>query len=277
MVLVLALATVPIRAKEAGSSGLLVRRTSSGSWADRQQAADLLNGRQVVLRLYLDWKTDPKAYVTLRVPLEGLDVTFDAVRLAYAQRKSAGRDPNSLELSDEAKSALDQELKNAVVVVMPAEQQDPAITAVLNDCIFGKPYRSRLRLTPPPVIPRLNCIHAGSWMLYNPSRTRRWRSSSQRIRQQSPYTSMRFGSATEKLDHGPDAITEVLLHLPPCSLLSSVIHRIGPVRPNGTASGPTPTAMFLSASVPCPRTNGASSWMPWAIRYPVRWSRYSTG
>jgi len=72
----------------------------------KELARGALNGRAVTVRLYLDWKIDPKAYTTLSVPLEGLDVTFDGIRLAYAQGKTAdaGGPPD---LSDETKAALD--------------------------------------------------------------------------------------------------------------------------------------------------------------------------
>jgi hypothetical protein len=107
----------------------------------KELARGALNGRAVTVRLYLDWKIDPKAYTTLSVPLEGLDVTFDAIRLAYAQGKAADAGGPS-ELSDETEAALDQELKDGIVLVVAADQEDAEITAVLVDFVYAEPYRA---------------------------------------------------------------------------------------------------------------------------------------
>ena len=50
--------------------------------------------RRSVVRVYPDWRTDPKAYVAVTVPLEGLDVKPDAVRREYA-RSEAGAEAES--------------------------------------------------------------------------------------------------------------------------------------------------------------------------------------
>lgn len=91
----------------------------------RELARQVLDGRQAVVRLYVDWKANPKAYTTLNVPLDGLDVTFDAVAQA------AGR------------SVPD----DAVVVVAPDDQQDTLIADVMGGCLFGEPCRTDGRIT----------------------------------------------------------------------------------------------------------------------------------
>jgi hypothetical protein len=42
-----------------------------------------LNGRNVLVRIYNNWQTDPRAYKLINVSLSGLSVSFDAVRKAF--------------------------------------------------------------------------------------------------------------------------------------------------------------------------------------------------
>ncbi len=97
----------------------------------RELAREVLNGRTAVVRLYIDWKTDPKAYKTMTVPLDGLDVVFDTIR-----QGAGGSVP-----------------MDATVVVVPDDQQDEAIATVMDGCLFGEPYRAdgRITLWPGPV------------------------------------------------------------------------------------------------------------------------------
>jgi hypothetical protein len=89
--------------------------------ADGEDPPDLV----AVVRLYTDWRNDPKAYATVSVPLEGLDVTFDAV--AAGSGRSLRED--------------------AVVVVVPGDQRDAAVARAMEGCIFGEPCRSGGRFT----------------------------------------------------------------------------------------------------------------------------------
>ena len=91
----------------------------------RELARQTLDGRQAIVRLYIDWRTNPKAYTTLSVPLAGLDVTFDAVA------RAAGRSVP----------------EDAVVVVVPGDQQDTLIADVMGGCLFGEPCRADGRIT----------------------------------------------------------------------------------------------------------------------------------
>jgi hypothetical protein len=99
-----------------------------------EAARQRLAGRIAIVRLYTDWKTNAKAYTTLSVPLEGLDVTFEAVRQAASGNVPA----------------------DAVVVVVPTDQQDTPVADMMDGCLFGEPYLpgGRLSLKPgtiPPV------------------------------------------------------------------------------------------------------------------------------
>lgn len=155
---VLVLASIPgARASDPLGPATRVRQQSEPD--PTPSPAELLDGRNAVVRLYRGWRDDPKAYMTLQVPLQGSDVTFDAVRLAYARTGSDGAaapvSEPSAELSDQAKSMLDQELKDAVVAVVPGDQEDAVIAGAMEGCIFGEPYRSggRLGLLPGPIPP----------------------------------------------------------------------------------------------------------------------------
>jgi len=74
-----------------------------------------------VVRLYRDWQADRRAYTTVTVPLEGFDVVFDAV----ATQADAGAG-----------------IENAVVAVVPEDQQDPVVETMMNGHIFADPYRA---------------------------------------------------------------------------------------------------------------------------------------
>ncbi|UCG56798.1 MAG: Ig-like domain-containing protein [Phycisphaerales bacterium] len=51
----------------------------------RDLASQALEGRQVVVRLYKDWKKDPRAYEVISVPVDDLEVRFDSVRLVFVR------------------------------------------------------------------------------------------------------------------------------------------------------------------------------------------------
>lgn len=83
----------------------------SGSPAARPEA---------VVRLYPDWRNDRTAYVSLAVPLEGLAVTADAVRRAYARANS--REPGA----------------QAILVVVPDDQRDQAVIDAMKGLFFAQ-------------------------------------------------------------------------------------------------------------------------------------------
>ncbi len=81
-----------------------------------------------VIRLYRDPQADGKAYTTLDVPLDGVDIPFDAIA-TYA---GAGSRAN---------------LKDAIIAAVPSDQRDQAVTAMMGERIFAAPYRSGERLS----------------------------------------------------------------------------------------------------------------------------------
>jgi hypothetical protein len=99
-------------------SHLFATRTSA------ENAAPL----QAVVRFYPDWKADPKGYVTLGVPLEGSEVRADAVRKAYT----------SSQADDEG--GRPENLRGAIIVAMPADQQDPAVIEAMGGLAFAQFY-----------------------------------------------------------------------------------------------------------------------------------------
>lgn len=96
------------------------------------------SGPRVVVRLYPDWKTDAKAYVALTVPLERFEVKADAIRREYARSKG----------DDESVSG------EAIVVVMPEDQQDQAVIDAMQGLVFAQFLRQgTLTLRPGQVPP----------------------------------------------------------------------------------------------------------------------------
>lgn len=106
----------------------------------REQARQILDGRTAIVRLYCDWKANPKAYTTLSVPLVGLDVTSEAISQA------AGR-------------TLPED---GVVVVVPSDQEDSEIARIMDGCLFGtrSGFGGRIVLWPGSVPPflRNSCL-----------------------------------------------------------------------------------------------------------------------
>ncbi len=81
-----------------------------------------------VIRLYRDPQADGKAYTTPEVPLDGVDIPFDAIA-AYAGTESGAN------------------LKDAIIAAVPSDQRDQAVTAMMDERIFAAPYRSGERLS----------------------------------------------------------------------------------------------------------------------------------
>ncbi|HUT47220.1 MAG TPA: carboxypeptidase-like regulatory domain-containing protein [Sedimentisphaerales bacterium] len=83
-----------------------------------------LAGRQLMIRVYNDWQTDPKAYKLISVPLSGSWFSFDAVRDAFPGIKDS-----------------------AAIVVSGREQKDKAVAAMMGDSLFAEPYEKGKRLS----------------------------------------------------------------------------------------------------------------------------------
>jgi hypothetical protein len=74
----------------------------------------------VVVRLYPDWRDDPKAYVALTVPLEGGQVRADAVRRACSHEE------------------VPEPGLEAILVVVPADQRDQGVIDAMQGQIFAQ-------------------------------------------------------------------------------------------------------------------------------------------
>ncbi len=111
---------------------VLVGCSSTQAQTEEPASDAPLGDKNAVVRLYTGWQTDPKAYTTMAVPLDGFDVAFDAVAQA-----AGGSMP-----------------EDAMVVIVPDDQQDAEIAEMMGGCFFGEPYRSGGRITlSPGVIP----------------------------------------------------------------------------------------------------------------------------
>lgn len=99
---------------------------------------------RAVVRVYPDWRTDLRAYVTLTAPLEGREVKIEAVRQAYARGEFDGT--TTERLSGRARAAgrgIDSRRDEAIVVVVPADQQDQAVVEAMGDLIYAQFLRQR--------------------------------------------------------------------------------------------------------------------------------------
>jgi hypothetical protein len=84
----------------------------------RELAQELLTNRQVRVRVYSDWKKDPKAYKLVAVKLDGLSFQYDTIEETFG--------PTS---------------KSAVIVVAGQDQSDEAVAAVLQDFVYVETYK----------------------------------------------------------------------------------------------------------------------------------------
>jgi len=110
---IISLLLVPALGDE--KSGESVRITESHV---RKLAEQTVAGRQLAVRIYNDWQTDPRAYKLISVPLSGLSVSFDAVREAFPG------------ISD-----------TAAIVVSGQQQKDEAVAAVMGDSVCAERYK----------------------------------------------------------------------------------------------------------------------------------------
>jgi hypothetical protein len=95
----------------------------------RQLAQQVLAGREVIVRLYVDPKNNPRAFDRLSIKLDGLNVKPDAVRLAFAASKTARQTNVSFEelltCGQAARITLDRLVQSAKAIqpVFQAMQQ----------------------------------------------------------------------------------------------------------------------------------------------------------
>jgi len=78
---------------------------------------ETLAGRKVVVRIYNDWRVDPRAYELVKVPLTGLSISFDSIRKA-----SDGVDEST-----------------ALVITGP-DQNDDVAADVIGEVVYAECY-----------------------------------------------------------------------------------------------------------------------------------------
>ena len=96
-------------------------RTTEG--LAKELADGNLAGGQIVVRIYSEWQTDPRAYELVKVLLTGFSVSFDAVRKA-----SGGIDDS------------------AIIVLTGPDQRDELAAAVVGDSIYAERYEEGKQL-----------------------------------------------------------------------------------------------------------------------------------
>ena len=84
----------------------------------RELAQEVLTGRQVRVRVYNDWKKDPRAYKLVTVKLDGLSFQCDTVKEAFGQMS-----------------------ESAVIVVAGEDQTDQAVAAVIDNFVYAELYK----------------------------------------------------------------------------------------------------------------------------------------
>ncbi len=89
-----------------------------------------LDGRNVLVRIYDDWQTNPRAYKLINVPLSRLSVSFDAVRKAFPGIKDS-----------------------AVVVVCGRQQKDEVVAKMLGGSVCVERYKKGKKLSIRPLLP----------------------------------------------------------------------------------------------------------------------------
>lgn len=84
----------------------------------RELAREVLDGRQVVVRVYNNWQKNPRAFERVSVQLKELSIGLDAVKSAFG------------EISE-----------SAIIVVTAEDQKDEAVAIVLGDFIYAELYK----------------------------------------------------------------------------------------------------------------------------------------
>jgi len=106
----------------------------------RELAEKALAGRELIVRIYNDWQTDPRAYILISVPLSGLSVGFDAVREAFPGIKDS-----------------------AAIVVSGRQQKDEAVAAIMGDSVCAERYEKGKRFSIWPL--RFGTKGSGEWTI----------------------------------------------------------------------------------------------------------------
>ena len=91
-----------------------------------QSQARELDGKQVMVRVYNKWQTDPLAYKLISVPLSNLSVSFDAVREAVPGIKDS-----------------------AAVVVSGRRQKDETVAVLMGDLVCAERFEKGKRFSIP--------------------------------------------------------------------------------------------------------------------------------
>ena len=98
-----------------------------------QLSQENLEGRDVLVRIYNDWQTDPRAYKLINAPLSRLSISFDAVRKAFPGIKDS-----------------------AVVVVSGGQQKDEVVANMLGGSVCAERYKKGQKLRIRPLLPGSN-------------------------------------------------------------------------------------------------------------------------
>ena len=119
--LIAMLDSVAERLTDANVSCMLVLGKFEGG---KGREAQRLDGKDVVVRLYKDWRADTAKFETVSVQVAGRSVNFDSVKF------------DSNEVGD-----------SVVVAVFGEDQTDVNVAGAMGDCIYAEPYKKGLRLS----------------------------------------------------------------------------------------------------------------------------------
>lgn len=86
----------------------------------KELAQEILTGRQIRVRIYNDWKKDPKAYRLVAVKLDRLSFQYDTIKENFG--------PMS---------------KSTVIVVAGQDQSDETVAAIIGDFIYAAQYKEK--------------------------------------------------------------------------------------------------------------------------------------
>jgi hypothetical protein len=118
----LAIGSVAERLADANVSRLEV----VGAFKTRKSiAARVLDGKNAVVRVYRDWRTEPAKFETVSVQVAGGAVNFDSIKFG----------PN--------------EVGQTVIAVFGEDQTDVNVAEAVGDCIYAEPYKKGLRFSLP--------------------------------------------------------------------------------------------------------------------------------
>jgi len=94
--------------------------------ARKGKKAQKLDGKNVVVRLYKDWRANPATFEKVLIRLKGSTVNFDLIKL------------DSNDIGD-----------SAVVAVFGEDQSDVNVAEAMGDCIYAELYKKGLRFSLP--------------------------------------------------------------------------------------------------------------------------------